>query len=651
MFLKLNQISKALEQLQGIHQFYGITFLTCKVAELPVGHATEIAINAKDKEFLDKYYKPDSQSNWYYRVFRLSNKGQHWLKPDYSHSGLQSTRTRDLGEAFIHTKGTNLWGWKENYVHILKDNLMRNRKPYEGKSIPAFYLAVWLLRDRDWPGETTAEQVVQVFFREFSITEDEQLELFDAAIPKDVHPELLQELPTTWSELCVVNEIPPPPDILPDEEGTLAYLEIEGVGPARRIRFDPAERLNLITGDNGLGKTFLLECAWWALTGQWAGLPAYPRLDAKRNEPKITFQIALKTGLSPKTSISYNWDAIGADKWPSPKRRPTIPGLLIYARVDGSFAVCDPVGKAHPVNGNAAMPRSFVFTRDQIWNGFIEEDNGQKKPRINGLIYDWVLWQSNPEKYPFETFVEVLKILSPPRRGDLGELRPGESVRLPEDSREIPTLEHPYGIVPIVHAAAGVKRIVTLAYLIVWAWYEHNIRSQEARKSPQKRIVVLLDELEAHLHPQWQRRILPALLEVKGSLNSKFDLQIQTIVATHSPLVMASAEPTFNPDTDKLFHLDMNDSLFGSEIIIDEMPFIKRGLVDHWLTSEVFELNQARSLEAESAIEHAKRLQQQESPDQQEIREVSAALQNLLSEVDVFWPRWTFFAEKNGVEL
>jgi hypothetical protein len=32
----------------------------------------------------------------------------------------------------------------------------------------------------------------------------------------------------------------------------------------------------VITGDNGLGKSFLLDVAWWALTRTWAGHPALP---------------------------------------------------------------------------------------------------------------------------------------------------------------------------------------------------------------------------------------------------------------------------------------------------------------------------------------------------------------------------------------
>ena len=440
------------------------------------------------------------------------------------------------------------------------------------------------------------------------------------------------------------------------EGGTLAYLEIQGVGPAKRLCFEPAERLSLITGDNGLGKTFLLECAWWSLTGQWANpnLPAYPRQDAKENDPKIIFQIAGISGESDKIQIAYNWSASGVDRWPTPAKRPTIPGLLIYARVDGSFAICDPVGTSHPLGSNRTpMPRSFVFSREQVWDGYEETTlQGQKRPRINGLIEDWVSWQNDPDQRIFEIFTKVLHRLSPPSSSDLGTLKIGVPVRLPEDSRKIPTLEHPYGTVPVVHAAAGVKRILTIAYLLVWAWNEHLINSKEARKEPQKRIVILIDELEAHLHPQWQRRILPALLDVKEDLVSEYNLEVQSIVATHSPLVTASIEPRFDSDRDKLFHLDLaKQSLLGNEVEIKEIPFTHRGRVDFWLTSEVFALDQARSLEAEKAIEDAKTLQQQTNPPKGEVERVSEELRKSLSEIDEFWPRWIGFAQKQGVEM
>jgi hypothetical protein len=42
-----------------------------------------------------------------------------------------------------------------------------------------------------------------------------------------------------------------------------------------------APRLNLLSGDNGLGKTFLLDIAWWTLTGTWASNAVLPKLGVK----------------------------------------------------------------------------------------------------------------------------------------------------------------------------------------------------------------------------------------------------------------------------------------------------------------------------------------------------------------------------------
>ena len=49
----------------------------------------------------------------------------------------------------------------------------------------------------------------------------------------------------------------------------LEYLRLRNVGPAPEMELDLAPRLNIITGDNGLGKSFLLDVAWWALTRRW----------------------------------------------------------------------------------------------------------------------------------------------------------------------------------------------------------------------------------------------------------------------------------------------------------------------------------------------------------------------------------------------
>ena len=46
-----------------------------------------------------------------------------------------------------------------------------------------------------------------------------------------------------------------------------------------------------------------------------------------------------------------------------------------------------------------------------------------------------------------------------------------------------------------------------------------------------RRAILLIDEIENHLHPTWQRRVIPALLEHFPGL--------QIFATTHSPFVVA----------------------------------------------------------------------------------------------------------------
>ena len=51
----------------------------------------------------------------------------------------------------------------------------------------------------------------------------------------------------------------------------------------------------LLTGDNGLGKSFVLDIAWWALTRTWSrGVMAAPRQDA--DESGIGYSYTGSTG-------------------------------------------------------------------------------------------------------------------------------------------------------------------------------------------------------------------------------------------------------------------------------------------------------------------------------------------------------------------
>lgn len=268
---------------------------------------------------------------------------------------------------------------------------------------------------------------------------------------------------------------------------------------------------------------------------------------------------------------------------------------------------------------------------------------------INGLFRDWLTWQRDPDQRKFNTFKEVLKTLSPSDSAhDLGVLEPGEPRRLFTDDPVLyPIIRHSYGEVPIIFTSAGVKRILTLAYAIVWLWHTHEENAQILGESSQRTLTVFIDEIESHLHPQWQRKILPALLEVGKCLAP--DVNIQFFVTTHSPLVLASLEPHFDETRDKLFHLDLvRRKATGNEVELKEIPFFKRGSADDWLTDETFGLKSARSIEAEKAIAEAEKLLSQTSPNKEKVKKAHQKLVAALPDIDEFWPRWLYFAREHG---
>jgi hypothetical protein len=631
MYLNPELVKKAMNAIKDIHPFYGINFLAAKLARLPIGKTIEVSLDGQVREFMDRYFKPYEASKYYYRYY-TPPKDDKWWPPKYPGSTSQSTRTRGrLSKSFIHdTARPRLWGWQLDYIQIIKDEL-------KGKKIRLFYLAVWILREYVWDEDTTPEDVVSTFIQEFYISQDEVDHLFDVTIPEDV-----ENYGLLSSKAIRVQDLVPiiglPPDLPEERGGILSFLQLDGVGPADSLVFEPGRRVNLVTGDNGLGKTFLLDISWWALTGEWADLPADPTGN-QAEKAAITFQISGEYTESTRITVRYDSSTFS---WPVPTENRAIPSLLVYARADNSFAIWDPAQHQQPTTRQALTSKAFFFSPKDVWFGL--EDPQSRHSICEGLLRDWVTWQ-NMKAVEFEMLTRVLERLSPI---DIGYLVPGSPTRVPGEKRLMPTLSLPYGDVAVIYVSEGMKRVISLAYLLVWAWSEHKTASKLANIDPQPRMVILLDELEAHLHPKWQRLILPALIDVQAELSK--ELEVQFVIATHSPLVMASIEPIYDAALDKLFNLDLTDQgWFRKKVELKELPFVKFGAVDAWLTSDFFELQQPRSTAAEEAIENAKQIQLEDHPEPSTVQEIHNRLVRYLSADDEFWPRWLFFAESHGV--
>ncbi len=436
----------------------------------------------------------------------------------------------------------------------------------------------------------------------------------------------------------------------------LEYLKLQNVGPAPALELALAARLNVLTGDNGLGKSFLLDVAWWALTRKWprelnaklvSGYPARP------HDPACAASIGFGLQTSNGKRVSYESKFVPREEaWLGKAGRPPNPGLVIYAQADGGFSVWDPARNYWKKKGNIDVQErlpAYVFSPQQVWDGLEIEVDGTKKVVCNGLIRDWANWIREGGA-DAELMAQALKALSP---STLPEdcLQPGPLGRIAlDDVRDIPTIQsgaaHP---TPILHASSGVRRVVALAYMLLWCKRENLLAAKQLGETEAEQVVMLVDEVECHLHPRWQRSILHSILNMNTILH--INAGIQLIVATHSPLVLASVEPFFDAEQDAWFDLDLGQQVALPTPAIRKMRFTRHGDVSNWLTSEAFDLKAARSNEAESAIENARTLlRQTKAPTRDEIIAVDRQLRKAaLPDIDPFWVRWGKFAAENGI--
>lgn len=111
------------------------------------------------------------------------------------------------------------------------------------------------------------------------------------------------------------------------------------------------------------------------------------------------------------------------------------------------------------------------------------------------------------------------------------------------------------GQVPLSSLSIGYQTMFAWTVDLGWRMAEHHRESDDPLREP---AIVLIDELDLHLHPNWQRR-------VRADLSDAFP-QVQFIVTTHSPVLAQT-------------YLDTNIAIVrknGDHAIIDNDPKVVR---------------------------------------------------------------------------
>jgi AAA domain, putative AbiEii toxin, Type IV TA system len=141
----------------------------------------------------------------------------------------------------------------------------------------------------------------------------------------------------------------------------------------------------------------------------------------------------------------------------------------------------------------------------------------------------------------------------------------------------------PQGRVPTIALSDGFRSILALAGDLIWRMIQ---AFPESENPLNEQGVVLIDEIDIHLHPKWQRSIA-------GLLRSTFP-NVQFIVATHSPIVAAGAG-----------HDAVTYGFYqeGDQTKVERIEHVWAQSVDDILTSRAFGLVSEFSEETQAQID------------------------------------------------
>jgi predicted ATP-binding protein involved in virulence len=186
-------------------------------------------------------------------------------------------------------------------------------------------------------------------------------------------------------------------------------------------------------------------------------------------------------------------------------------------------------------------------------------------------------------------------------------------------------------VVPYSLLSDGLRNLLALVSDLCWRaatlnpWMKDKINEVHG--------IVLIDEVDLHLHPSWQRMVIPQLLMLFPN--------IQFFITTHSPLVLASLEPYIADPAPNVFIL--NEQGFR------ELTNEKIGTADNWL-KDVYGLVEPRSIEGEEILVEAKHLLANMSNDKKKLLETHQQLQVHIQAHDPFWIRWNHYLMLQSIE-
>ncbi|HEX3476009.1 MAG TPA: AAA family ATPase [Kofleriaceae bacterium] len=376
--------------------------------------------------------------------------------------------------------------------------------------------------------------------------------------------------------------------------------------------FGPAQTLNLahgnrpakwtvILGENGVGKTTLLQCAWAISPSISEPRPgalgdSHPR---GAHAPGLVLRRSAASTMSITSDLALG-ELLASGRAGSLTRASLVssdPRSTIFRPYPSSAnAICCGYGALRRSNEGSVEAGASIDSAASLLSDDAELISGS----------EWLLRAD----YAANTTADGRAVARRDKiQAALVDLLPDVSnIRVAGLDEQPPRprldVQTPYGWLAMRSLSLGYRSMIAWVVDLASRMFEAYPDSADPLSEP---AIALVDEIDLHLHPRWQR-------EITAHLDRLFP-NVQFIVTAHSPLVVQA------PGVTNVAVLRRVDDHVE---IVNDPEEVRGWRVDQILTSDLFGLSSARPVEVEKLLERQQELVLLDAPTEAQRAEFAA---------------------------
>ena len=410
----------------------------------------------------------------------------------------------------------------------------------------------------------------------------------------DNHPEVLEFMKKLAQKVKTETER------TGEKEASAGYkrVRLENIGPFDNLELELDQRWNILLGNNGVGKSTIIKAIAVGICGRDAQPYADRLIKIGETRGMITLETAsgnkyvtelLRTSREGEAEVESTGRSLKAEGWLAIGFPPL--RTVSWERPRGPQLNS---GKSRPTTDDLLpLVKSDPDPRlDELKQWIINLDYRIKDERVKKV-----------EDKRYEKLLQEFFLI-------IGRLTENVTVKFKEvelNTNQIKVITDD-GEVPIEAVSQGTTSLIGWIGTLLQRLYEIYGQEDEPRE---KYALVLIDEIDAHMHPEWQQSLVPNLTELFPN--------VQFIATTHSPLIVGNSKPC------EVFRLRRNEK-DSNRVIVErvEEPF-QGWRADQILTGPLFGLESTRDLETQKLLMRYTELAARENLSPDERRELEEA--------------------------